>query len=92
MHLQSLPVDVLRHVLQLVLGDAPLDAYQLMPRWQSFALVCKAWRIAALTTPLRLNLEYLPALPTPALRWILRVTVADLQVPVGEGEGEEVGR
>lgn len=51
--LAALPVDLLRAILQQLLGEAPLEAYPLVKAWQSFALVCKPWMEAARTTPLR---------------------------------------
>jgi hypothetical protein len=56
----SLPVDVLRLVLQAVLGEGQQDAFTLVRHLQNFSLVCKTWREAAHTTPLAINTDYLP--------------------------------
>ncbi len=37
----ALPQELLRLVLQQLLGEAPLEAYPLVKVWESFALVCK---------------------------------------------------
>ncbi|PRW20190.1 hypothetical protein C2E21_9235 [Chlorella sorokiniana] len=75
-----LPIDVLRLVLQELIGDEPQEAYRLCRHLQAFSLVCRSWREAAATTPLRVNLAYLTDLPWPALRWLQRMTIADLDV------------
>lgn len=80
----ALPIDVLRLVLAALLGEERQDAYALARPLASFMRVCKAWREAALTTPLRLNIDFLAGeLPTAAVRWLQRMTFADLQVNPG---------
>ncbi|KAL4420835.1 hypothetical protein ABPG75_010491 [Micractinium tetrahymenae] len=77
----ALPIDVLRLVLAALLGEERQDAYVLVRPLCAFMRVCKAWREAALTTPLRMNVDYLAGeLPTAAVRWLQRMTFADLQV------------
>lgn len=83
----ALPIDVLRIVLAALLGEERQDAYVLVRPLASFMRVCKAWREAALTTPLSMNIDYLAGeLPTAAVRWLQRMTFADLQVNPGEGQ------
>ncbi|KAL4451263.1 hypothetical protein ABPG77_009335 [Micractinium sp. CCAP 211/92] len=80
----ALPIDVLRIVLAALLGEERQDAYVLVRPLASFMRVCKAWREAALTTPLSMNIDYLAGeLPTAAVRWLQRMTFADLQVNPG---------
>ena len=45
-----LPIDLLRLVLQQVVGEERRDAYALVREVQAFQLVCKAWRDAAAST------------------------------------------
>ena len=56
----DLPVDVLRLLLQAVLGEGQQDAFTLVRQLQNFSLVCKTWREAAHTTALSINTDYLP--------------------------------
>ena len=92
----GLPVDLLRLVLQAVLGEERQDAYRLVRDLQRFALVCKTWREAVFSTPLRLNLDYQPEVKWEAVRWLLRATFADLQIHPSErggpGRGGRGGR
>ncbi|GAB4819996.1 hypothetical protein N2152v2_007042 [Parachlorella kessleri] len=75
-----LPPELLRLVLQQLLGDTALEAYPLVKIWEPFALVCKAWLEAARSTPLRINLGDLPELEDDVIDWLARVTLLELEL------------
>ena len=77
----QLPQDVLRLVLGAALGtEQRRDAYVVVRELQDYALVCRAWREAVASTPIKLNLDYKVELPFAARRWLQRMTIADLEV------------
>ena len=73
----------MRLVLGAVLGAEQQQGYALVRQLHNFMLVCTAWREAAATTPLAINLDYMAELPEAAVRWLRRMTIEDLQVNPG---------
>lgn len=71
-------------VLHQLLGAQRQDGYRLIRDLERFALVGRSWRDAVFSTPLHLNLDYLPDPKREAVRWLLKATFAELQMHPSE--------